>query len=85
MQRANELMALQQKISTEINEERIGNEYKVILDRIEDNCYIGRTEFDSPEVDNEVIIESKKKLAIGSFYNVKITDANEFDLVGKIC
>jgi ribosomal protein S12 methylthiotransferase len=82
--RANELMFLQQGISSEINESRVGKELKVIIDKKEDDFYIGRTEFDSPEVDNEVLIETDKKLQIGSFENVKITNSNEFDLTASL-
>jgi ribosomal protein S12 methylthiotransferase len=81
--RADQVMAIQQKISTEINESRVGKELRVIIDRKEDDYYIGRTEFDSPEVDNEVLIAATN-LKIGEFYTIKITDASEFDLVGEI-
>ncbi len=83
-QRMNELMEIQQEISFEINEAKIGNTYKVIIDREEDGFYYGRTEFDSPDVDNEVIIETDKKITIGNFYNVKINGAGYFDLEGEI-
>ncbi len=82
--RMSELMELQQDISLAINESKIGNVYEVILDRYEDGIYYGRTEFDSPEVDNEVIIESEKNLEIGSFYQVKIISASYFDLEGEV-
>jgi ribosomal protein S12 methylthiotransferase len=84
LHRADTIMSIQQKISTELNHKRIGQELKTIIDRKEDDYYIGRSEFDSPEVDNEVIVNSSKKLKIGEFTNVKITDANEFDLVGGV-
>jgi len=80
LQRANNIMAIQQKISLEINQNRIDKNYKIIIDRFE-NEYIGRTEFDSPEVDNEVYLKSKKPLKIGNFYQVKIIGASEFDLI----
>lgn len=83
-QRADRIMALQQSISLEINKKRIGQEYITIIDRIENDYYIGRTEFDSPEVDNEIIVKSEKLLKPGNFYQVKITDAKEFDLVGIV-
>ncbi len=81
--RAEKIMNIQQEISTQINANKIGQTLKVIIDRKEQKKYIGRTEFDSPEVDNEVIITSKNKLTIGNFYNVKITDSSEFDLIGN--
>lgn len=82
-QRADELMALQEGISFSINQKKIGQTLKVLIDRKEDGNYIGRTEHDSPEVDNEVIVESKDTyLRTGDFIKVKITDASEFDLSG---
>ena len=78
-------MALQQDISYELNQKRIGENHKVLIDRIEKDHFIGRTQFDSPEVDNEVLIDAKDEyLRIGDFVNVNITDATEFDLYGKI-
>jgi ribosomal protein S12 methylthiotransferase len=77
------VMALQQTISSEINEQKVGNIYKVLIDRKEGDYFIGRTEADSPEVDNEVLIEAAANyLRQGSFVNVKITAAGEFDLFG---
>ncbi len=81
--RREELMKKQESISLENNLAMIGKEYKVIIDRKEDKLFYGRTEFDSPEIDNEVIITSKKA-SIGSICNVKITNAYEFDLQGEI-
>lgn len=82
-QRADELMALQEGISYSINQKKIGQTLKVLIDRKEDGNYIGRTEHDSPEVDNEVIVESKDTyLRTGDFIKVKITNASEFDLSG---
>jgi ribosomal protein S12 methylthiotransferase len=81
--RAEEIMAIQQEIALDINRQKIGSFMKVVIDRKEEDYYIGRTEFDSPEVDGEVLV-SGKKLAIGNFYMVKITDAEEFDLYGEI-
>jgi ribosomal protein S12 methylthiotransferase len=83
-QRLSEIMELQEGISLSINEQKIGKTYKVLIDREEDGYYYGRTEFDSPEVDNEVIISSEKALTIGEFYNVKIETASFFDLEGII-
>ena len=78
-------MSLQQKISHEINQEKVGKSFKVLIDRGDKNNYFGRTEFDSPEVDNEVIIPvSNSHLRIGDFYNVEIINAREYDLLGKI-
>ena len=83
--RSNKIMALQQKISTEKNKNKIGKTVKVLIDRVDANNYYGRTEQDSPEVDNEVIIPSKEMhLRVGDFYDVKITDSKEYDLIGKI-
>jgi ribosomal protein S12 methylthiotransferase len=83
--RADELMAIQESISFAINQKRIGQTIKVLVDRKEGSQFIGRSEHDSPEVDNEVIIESRDSyLRIGDFVNVKITDASEFDLHGVV-
>lgn len=83
--RLDELMEIQQEISAEITEGKIGKTFKVIIDRIEGEYYIGRTEFDSPEVDPEVLILSDGiELSIGEFYNVRITSADDFDLYGEI-
>tara|TARA_B100001758_G_scaffold95334_1_gene81459 strand:+ start:357 stop:1670 length:1314 start_codon:yes stop_codon:yes gene_type:complete len=82
--RANKIMELQAGISHELNELKVGNEYKVIVDREENDHYIGRTEFDSPEVDNEVkILKTENHLSIGSFINMKVTSADVFDLIGE--
>ena len=83
--RSNKIMALQQKISTEKNKSKVGKTVKVLVDRVDANNYYGRTEQDSPEVDNEVIIPSKEMhLRVGDFYDVKITDSKEYDLIGKV-
>lgn len=82
-QRAQEIMEVQQKISFKKNEEKIGKTYKVIIDKKEAGRYLGRTEFDSVEVDNEVIVHSKAKLLPGDFVNVKITAAFDYDLEGE--
>jgi len=84
MKRAEEIMNIQQEISLENNTKKIGQTLKILIDRFENDSYIGRTEFDSPEVDNEVIIETNKELEIGKFYFGKITDALEFDLFATI-
>jgi ribosomal protein S12 methylthiotransferase len=81
-QRVAELMQLQQSISAELNENFIGKVFKVIIDRQEGEFSIGRTEFDSPEVDQEVLIESHYNLKPGKFYNILITKTTEFDLYG---
>ena len=83
--RSNKIMALQQKISIEKNKNKVGKTVKVLVDRVDANNYYGRTEQDSPEVDNEVIIPSKEMhLRVGDFYDVKITDSKEYDLIGKV-
>jgi ribosomal protein S12 methylthiotransferase len=84
-QRLDEIMEVQQNISLELNTNKIGKTYKVLIDRKEGGNFIGRTEFDSPEVDNEVIVESPDNyLRIGDFVNVKVTSASEFDLTGEV-
>jgi ribosomal protein S12 methylthiotransferase len=82
--RAQEIMGVQQEISFELNQEKIGKTFKTIVDKKEAGRYLGRTEFDSVEVDNEVIIQSDKKLKIGEFVNVKITKAFDYDLEGEV-
>ncbi len=82
-ERCAEVMAIQQTISSEINEEKIGKTFKVLFDRKEGGYFVGRTEFDSPEVDNEVLLEAKDNyVRIGDFADIKITDASDFDLFG---
>jgi len=83
-QRAAEIMEIQQDISLKLNQLKIGKTFKVLIDRLEGKYYIGRTEFDSPEVDNEVLINNASKLKIGEFYTVKITEADAFDLYGSL-
>ncbi|MCP9750035.1 30S ribosomal protein S12 methylthiotransferase RimO [Ferruginibacter sp. HRS2-29] len=83
-ERAQEIMEVQQEISLEKNEEKVGKTFKVIVDKKEAGRYLGRTEFDSVEVDNEVIINSSKKLHPGDFVNVKITKAYDFDIEGEV-
>jgi ribosomal protein S12 methylthiotransferase len=82
--RAQEIMEVQQEISFEKNQEKVGKVFKVLVDKKEAGRYLGRTEFDSVEVDNEVVIHSPKKLTIGEFYNVKITKAYDYDLEGEV-
>ncbi|MGV6844766.1 MAG: 30S ribosomal protein S12 methylthiotransferase RimO [Lutibacter sp.] len=84
-QRVNEIMELQSQISFELNQQKIGKTFKVLIDRKDGNYFVGRTEFDSPDVDNEVLIDAAKNyVAIGKFANIKIVDATEFDLYGVI-
>lgn len=83
-ERAQEIMEVQQEISLEKNMEKVGKTFKVIIDKKEAGRYLGRTEFDSVEVDNEVIIHSKKKLTSGDFVNVKITKAYDYDIEGEV-
>lgn len=83
--RMDEIMEVQREISNSLNTNKIGRLFKVIIDRQEGDYFVGRTEYDSPEVDNEVIINpGKKKLKIGNFYKVKITGAEDFDLIGEL-
>jgi ribosomal protein S12 methylthiotransferase len=82
--RAQEIMDIQQEISYRKNEEKVGKFFKVIVDKKEAGKYLGRTEFDSVEVDNEVIINSQKKLFPGDFVSVKITKAFDYDLEGEV-
>jgi len=83
-QRANEIMEIQSQISWDLNQEKIGQTFRCIIDRKEGAHFVGRTEFDSPDVDNEVLIDaSKAYLKTGEFVNVRITDAAEFDLYGE--
>ncbi|HSM63533.1 MAG TPA: 30S ribosomal protein S12 methylthiotransferase RimO [Gillisia sp.] len=82
-QRANEIMEIQSQISWELNQEKIGKTFKVIIDRKDGNYFIGRTEFDSPDVDNEVLIDATEiYLKTGEYYDVKIHEAADFDLFG---
>lgn len=83
-ERANHVMQIQEEISNEINQQKIGKTFKTLIDKKESGSYYGRTEHDSPEVDNEVIIDAKlHHLRVGDFVDVKITDATEFDLYGE--
>ena len=84
-QRAEDVMDLQSSISYDMNQERVGKTYKVLFDRKEGDYFIGRTEFDSPDVDNEVIINAKDfYIRIGDFANIKITKADHYDLYGEV-
>lgn len=84
-ERLDRLMDIQQRISSKLNDEKVGKTFKTIIDRIEGEYYIGRTEFDSPDVDTEVLVPvADGELKIGAFYNVRIEDATEFDLMGKV-
>ncbi len=83
IRRVNEIMELQSEISFELNQEKVGKVFKCIFDRKEGDYFIGRTEFDSPDVDNEVLVDAKKYyINTGKFINIKITEATEFDLYG---
>ena len=83
-ERANIIMEIQSQISWELNQEKIGQTYRCIIDRKEGNHFVGRTEFDSPDVDNEVLIDATKHyVKIGDFVNIKITDASDYDLFGE--
>lgn len=83
-ERAQEIMEVQQEISYEKNQEKIGKVFKVLIDKKEAGRYLGRTEFDSVEVDNEVVVHSKRKLVPGEFVQVKITKAYDYDLEGEV-
>jgi len=84
-QRLEKLMEIQQSVSLKLNSQKVGKTLKTIIDRKEGDYYIGRTEFDSPEVDNEVLIDaSKKELQIGRFYDVEIQRVEDFDLYGAV-
>ncbi|MDE5970736.1 MAG: MiaB/RimO family radical SAM methylthiotransferase, partial [Muribaculaceae bacterium] len=84
-ERLDRLMNLQQEISLELQEAKIGQTFTVVIDREEDDYYIGRTEFDSPEVDPEVLISKTKKLELGQYVDVKITGAMPFELTAEMC
>ncbi|MEO5787991.1 MAG: 30S ribosomal protein S12 methylthiotransferase RimO, partial [Gelidibacter sp.] len=85
IQRANEIMELQSQISWELNQTKLGQTFKVVIDRKEGEYFVGRTEFDSPDVDNEVLIDASKiYLKTGEFATVKITEAEDFDLYAEV-
>ena len=78
-------MEIQQQISYEINQEKVGKTFKCLFDRKEGDYFVGRTEFDSPDVDNTVLVSAKDNyISVGEFVNVKITSAEDFDLYGDI-
>ena len=82
--RLSRLMSIQQDISASISQSKVGGIYKTVIDRLEGDYYVGRTEFDSPEVDPEVLIHADDELRVGNFYPVKVTEADAFDLYGKV-
>jgi ribosomal protein S12 methylthiotransferase len=83
-ERADAIMELQQGISAELNQEKVGKTFKVLFDRKEGGYFIGRTEFDSPEVDNEVLVPASQYVRLGDYAQVKVTSAEEFDLYGEV-
>jgi ribosomal protein S12 methylthiotransferase len=84
-ERANALMEIQQDISTRKNAEKVGKTFKTLFDRKEGGYFVGRTEGDSPEVDNEVLVDAKKHFVrIGDFAEVRITEATEYDIYGEV-
>ena len=84
MERANTIMEIQSRISWELNQEKIGKVFRCMIDRKEGDVFIGRTEFDSPEVDNEVHIPATATyLKLGDFADIRITDATDYDLYGE--
>ena len=84
LQRANEIMELQSQISWELNQKKVGKTFRCLIDRKEGNYFVGRTEYDSPDVDNEVLIDAKKHyVKIGDFSDVKIIEAADYDLYGE--
>ena len=85
MDRANQIMEIQSQISWELNQQKIGKEFRVVIDRKEGGYFVGRTEFDSPDVDNEVLINAEEGyLRTGEFFTVKITAAEDFDLYAEL-
>ena len=82
-ERMDRLMSTQEEIATELNAAKVGKTFKVLIDRAEDEYYIGRTEYDSPEVDQEVLINKEAELTVGNFYPIEITSADIFDLYGQ--
>jgi ribosomal protein S12 methylthiotransferase len=83
-ERMEEIMELQQGISLELNQAKVGQTFPVLVDRKESGYFVGRTEFDSPEVDNEVLIASEDYLRLGDFVPVTVESATEFDLMGRV-
>lgn len=85
--RANYIMDIQQEISNQLNQQKVGNTYKVLFDRKDGHYFVGRTEYDSPEVDNEVLVDARKAknyVRIGDFAPIRITDCSDFDLYGEL-
>lgn len=82
--RLGEIMALQEEIALETNQEKIGKTLNVVIDREEEDYFVGRTEWDSPEVDPEVLVKKSRRLDVGEFYQVTITDALPFELIGEV-
>lgn len=82
--RLSKLMRIQQNIAADINQNKTGKVFKTIIDRIEGDYYVGRTEFDSPDVDPEMLIKADRELSVGDFYDVRVTDAMDFDLYGVV-
>ena len=80
----NRLVDIQQSISLSLNQAKVGKVFKVLIDRLEGDFWVGRTEFDSPEVDNEVLIPANQEAQVGCFVNAKVTAAEEFDLYADI-
>lgn len=83
-ERASQLMSLQRDISFRKNQKLMGSEIRVLIDKMEGDYFVGRTEFDSPEVDNEVLIDSRESLEIGNFYTVRVTSATDYDLIATV-
>jgi len=83
--RADMIMQVQQEISRELNQQKTGKSFRVIIDREEGDYYVGRTEYDSPEVDNEVLVEKNQQLRVGGFYDVMIDSVADFELFGHVC
>jgi ribosomal protein S12 methylthiotransferase len=78
-------MALQMEISGELNQQKVGQRFKVLVDRKEGNHFVGRTEFDSPDVDNEVLIPAEDiYLKVGDFCQVEVVEAHDYDLIGRV-
>lgn len=82
--RVDKLMSIQQEISLEINEKRIGRIEKVLIDRLEGDYFVARSQYDSPEVDDEILIPFDEEISVGTFVNVKIIKADYFDCYGEI-
>ena len=83
-ERVDKLMEIQQNISLEINGQRVGKTEKVLIDRLEGDYYVGRSQYDSPEVDDEILIAATEPLEVGAFYDVRITQADYFDCYGEL-